>query len=157
MRDGALAQRNAAGEIDHVVDVRRAHNPLVERGDVLIQVVLIHVLQIMGADQAVVGHAGDGEYRRLVDFGVVEPVQQVDRARGGGGEADPEPSSELGKSAGGHGGRFLMTHVDIADLVAMRAERLHEAVNAIAGQAEDGADAPIEQALNNCIGNCGHW
>ena len=50
----------------------------------------------------------------------------------GGGEAHAEPAGVLGVAAGHEGRGLLVPHLDEADLVLARAQRLHDAVDAVA-------------------------
>ena len=63
VRHAAAGQRRAAGELDDVLDVRRAHDPRVVDADVHEQLVELDVLLRVGADQVVVLQAGDREHR----------------------------------------------------------------------------------------------
>ena len=86
---------------------------------------------------------GDGQHRLAVQLGVVEAVEQVDAARAGGGQADAQPAGVLGVAAGHERRRLLVAHLDEADRVLALAQRLHDAVDAVAGQAEDDLHAPV--------------
>lgn len=44
MRDRAIGERGAAGEIEHVLQMLGTHQPLVVDGNVLEQVILVDVL-----------------------------------------------------------------------------------------------------------------
>src|SRR4030095_6435509 len=105
-------------------------------------------------DQVVEGHAGDGEHGLSVESSVVEAVEQVDAAWTGGGEADAELAGELRVAAGHQGGRFLVPDLHEADLVVSDAQRLHDAVDAVAGQPEDHVDAPVVDRVDQYTG-CG--
>jgi hypothetical protein len=74
---GAIRERGAAREVGDVERVGGAHQPLAVVADVLEEGVVVDVLQVMGADQVAVGHAGDREHGRLIDLRVVETVQEV--------------------------------------------------------------------------------
>ena len=87
-----------------------------------------------------------------VQLGVVEAVEQVDAAGPGGREADAEPAGELGVAAGHEGGGLLVAHLDEADLVLALAQGLHDAVDAVAGQAEDDIDAPVVNRVDENVG-----
>ena len=41
-----------------------------------------------------------------------------------------------------------MAHLDEADAVPPRAQRFHQAVDAVAGEAEDDLDSPVEEAVD---------
>jgi hypothetical protein len=53
----------------------------------------------------------------VVELGVVEPVEQVDRAGTGGGQADADLAGDLGVGAGGEGGDLLVADLDELELV----------------------------------------
>jgi hypothetical protein len=122
----------------------RAHDPLVEDGHVLEQVIRVDVLLIVRPDEVVVGHAGDGEDGHTVQLGVIEAIEQVDRPRSGRRHADAQATAELRVAHGCERCGFLVTHVHEADPVPGLAERLQEAVDAVAGQAEDRVHSPVE-------------
>ncbi len=81
VRHRALRHGDAAREGDGVVDVRRAHDARRIGGDVGEQLAEIDVLLREGVDEIVIGQAGHRDHWRLVELGVVEPIQQVDAAR----------------------------------------------------------------------------
>ena len=84
-----------------------------------------------------VGHAGEREHRRLVELGVVKAVQEMDRSWAGGREADAQPSGVLGVSAGRERGGLFVSDVNKTDTVPVLAQAFHQAVHAVAGQAEN--------------------
>ena len=63
----------------------------------------------------------------------------------------PSLPGELGVAARHERRRFFVPHLDEADLVLPRAQRLHDAVDAVAGQAEDDIDAPVEQGVDEHV------
>ena len=62
--------------------------------------------------------ADDRDHRRVVELGVVEAVEQVDRARARGRHAHADLARELGVGAGGEGGELLVAQLDELDLLA---------------------------------------
>ena len=112
VRDAAVGERGLDRLVDDIVHVRRPHHALVVDGDVHEQLVEIHVLLVMGADQIVKGVAGDRQHRLAVELRIVKSVQQVNAAGAGGREADAQASGEFGVAAGGERGGFLMPHLD---------------------------------------------
>src|SRR5947209_4063946 len=78
----------------------------------------------------------------------------MDAAGAGGGDADTQPPGELRVSAGGERRRLLVPHLDEAEFLLLSAERLEEAVDAVAGVAEDDFDAPVDQSFDEQI-RCG--
>jgi hypothetical protein len=105
--------------------VRWTHQPLIVNRDILVEIILIDVLQIMRADEVVVGHAGDGEDGRAINLSIIKAVEQVDRSRRGSGEADAQSTAEFGVSTGGQRRRFLVSAMDITNAALGFAERLH--------------------------------
>ena len=133
MRHGAITECSAAGQIGHHFHVRRSHHTFVVGCDVDEQLVGLHVLLRMGPDQVVVREAGDGEHRLAIQLGVVQPVEQMDRAWPGGGQADAELARVLRIRARHEGGRFFVANVDEPNPVLVDPKRLHDAVDAVAG------------------------
>src|SRR5205823_2781413 len=124
---------------------------LVVDGHVHEDLVELDVLLSEGADQVVVGHAGDGEDRCAVHLGVVQAVQQMQPAWPGGRDTNPQAPRELGVAAGHKGSRFFMADVDEPDAFAMSAKGLHDAVDPVTWKAKNGVDAPIDEALDEEI------
>ena len=58
--------------------MRRPHDPLVVDGHVHKELIKVDILLGVRSDQVVERMAGDSEYRRTIQLGVVEAVQQVD-------------------------------------------------------------------------------
>jgi hypothetical protein len=102
----------------------------------------------MGADEVVKGMPGDGEHGLAIALGVVEAVEQVNTARSGSRHADAQPAGVLGVAAGREGRRLLVPHLDVLELVLVLAPGLEDAVDAIAGQAENRVHASFQQALH---------
>ena len=146
-----MGEGRAAGQVHHVLDVLWPHHALVVEREVREQVVGVEVLEVVGADQVVVCHPADREQRRAVHTRVEQAVGQVDRAGTGGGEADAELAGELRVAHGRHRTDLFVAHVDVADPVVARAERLHEAVDPVARKAEDGVHAPLAEPLDEQV------
>ena len=68
-------KRSLDGFIDDIVDVARTHDALVEFGDVHVELVEVHILLVVRADQVVESVPGDRQHRLAVAFRVVESVQ----------------------------------------------------------------------------------
>ena len=75
------------------------------------------------------------------------------RARTGGREADAELARELGVGARHEGRHLLVARLDELDLAVRPIQRLDDAVDAVAGVAEDLAHAPRVKALDDEIPN----
>ena len=80
-RHRAAGQRVPDREVDQRRDLRRVGDHHVVLGDVLEQLLQVHLLLVAGAEQRRLLHAGDRQHRRVVELGVVQPVEQVDAAR----------------------------------------------------------------------------
>src|SRR4029453_18863163 len=63
-------------------------------------------------------------------------------------DADAEAAGELGVAARHERRRFLVSHLHETDLVALLQQRFHDAVDAVAGETEDGIDAPLVQDVD---------
>src|SRR5207247_1896519 len=77
----------------------------------------------------------------------------MDAARSGRGEADAEAAGELRVAAGHERGGLFMADLDESDRVLFLAERLHDAVDAVAGESEDRVDAPFLKHVDEDV--CG--
>ncbi len=104
------------------------------------------------ADQIVVGHAGDGQHRRLLHLGVQQAVNQVHCAGRRGREAHAELAGELRVADGGHGRHFFVPHVDVAHLVRVLAQGFHETVDPVTRQPENSVGAPFDKPLDQDVG-----
>jgi hypothetical protein len=151
MRHAAIAERAAARELGHVLNVARAHDAVVIDARIRKQLVELDILLRIGADQIVVLKTGDGEHRLTVELRVVEPVEQVDAAGPGGRQADAEAAGPLGVAAGHEGGGLFVTHLHEADRIEMGAQRLHDAVDAVARQPEHDLDTPVDQGVHEHV------
>lgn len=152
-----LADRHAQGSVQHMEQLCRADHGLDIGGNVLEQALQIDFLLVVAAQRGSRLLADDGQHRLMIHARVVEPVQQVDRARPRGGEAHPDLSGELGVGAGHEGRHLLVAHADIVECLGAPAHGAHDPVDAIAGVAEDALHPPLAQAFEQLIGNrAGH-
>ena len=143
VRDAAIEQRRPAGEVRHVLDVRRSHDAHAVFRDVHEDLVELDILLRVRPDQVVVGHSGDCEHRLPVELRIVQTVQQVDAAGSGGGDTDAEAAREFGIPACHECGSFFVPHLNEAHGIALLPERLHDPVDAVTWQAKDCVDAPF--------------
>jgi hypothetical protein len=131
---------------------------LVEYGNVLEEPQQVHLLLVTHPHHVVVGLPGDRQYGRAIHLGIVETVKKVDRAGAAGGKADTEPPGELGVAAGHERRALLVSHLHEADALPQFPQPLHEAIDAIAGQAEDHLNAPRHQPFKKDVRRgFGHW
>ena len=152
MRNAAKRKRRAATGIDKRADVAGAEDLLVVQRNIFEQGQKIDFLLIPRADQVVIRLTGDRENRCAVHFRVVQTIQQVYRPGSRCGEAHAEPPGVLRVSTRHERGGFLVPYLQKRDAVLAGAQRFHDAVDAVAGQAEDDADTPVNQSLHQHIG-----
>src|SRR6185312_11862921 len=72
-------------------------------------------------------------------------------AGSGGGETAAEPAGELGVGHRREGRCLLMAHLDEAHPVTPFADGLHDAVDAVAGQAVDGVHAESHECVDEYV------
>ncbi len=154
VRHASPGHRRAARERCDVLEVGAAHDPGVVDGDVLEHARQVDILLGRRVDQVAEVVAGDREHGRAVELRVVQPVGQVQAARARGRQAHAQPAAELRVRGCGERGRFLVANLDEADLLLVRAQGLHDPVDAVAGQAEHDVHAPLDQGLDQHV-SCG--
>src|SRR5579871_1320369 len=74
--------------------------------------------------------------------------------RAAGRQAHAQLAGELGKGTSGKRRRFFVSDLDKPDLLLVGAQRLHDAVDAIAGNPKDGVNSPVDEALYHHIRCC---
>src|ERR1043166_10089554 len=80
---------------------------------------------------------GNGQDRLAIQLRVVKAIEQVNAPGSGGGEADAQAPRVFGVTAGHEGGRFLVARLQKAHLVAVSAQGLHNAIDAVARKTEN--------------------
>ena len=95
-------------------------------GDVLEQDRQVDLLLVVAAERGARLLADDRDHRLVVELGVVEAVEEVDRAGPGGRHADADLAGELGVGAGHERGHLLVARLDEVDPVlgAIEAPRI---------------------------------
>ena len=117
VRDAAVAQRGAAGEIGDIFDVRRAHDRVRCRRDTSMNSRSSSTsCCVCVSIRSWNCRPGDGQHRLAVELGVVQAVEQMNAARAGSRQADAELAGVLGIGAGHERRRFFVAHLDEADL-----------------------------------------
>jgi hypothetical protein len=91
----------------------------------------------------------------VIELRVVEAVQEVDRPRARGGEADADFAGELGMRARHERRQLFVPRLHELHGAIGSAERAHDAVDAVAGIAVDAPHAPFTEALEQEIANRG--
>ena len=112
----------------------------------------IDVLLREGVDEIVIRQSRHRDHRRLVELGVVQPVQQVHAA--GPVVARQQPMRPVHLACA-----QAMSAADSSCRTWMKrscpcalADRLHEAIDAVSGHAEDGVDAPGDEGVDQQFG-----
>ena len=72
----------------------------------------VDLLLVAAAERAARLLADDRDHRLMIELGVVEAVQQVDRARAGRRQADADLARELRMAAGHERRHLLVAHLD---------------------------------------------
>ena len=105
------------------------------------------------------GLADDRHHRHMVELGVVQPVEQVDRARARGRRAHAEPAGELGVADRLEGGHLLVPGLDEPRPVVGPPPGREQPVDAVARVAEDVLDVPLAQPCARCGRRpwCSYW
>ena len=112
-RRRSLGERYPHGSVDEVADLTRLERHL----DVLVRHVLeqaeqVDLLLVVAAQTKPGLLADDRDHRLMVELRVVEPVQEVDRARPGGCQADARLARELRVRAGHERRHLLVANLD---------------------------------------------
>jgi hypothetical protein len=123
------------------------------RGDVLEQCVQVHLLLVRAAHRRAVRLADDREHRHMVEFRVVQAVEQVDRPRPRGRHAHPEAAAELGVADRLERGHLLVPRLHETRLVPGPAPGGEQAVDAVARITEDLLHPPLPQPLKDMVGD----
>ena len=105
----------------------------------------------MAADRVAGLLAGDRQHRHVVEPRVVEAGQRWEAPGPEVAMQTPELAGELGIGGGHERGHFLVPRLDELDLALGAVERAEDAVDAVAGIAEDHAHAPCVQPLNEKV------
>ncbi len=156
-RHDAHGLGDPVGFVDEVARLgrdRRLEDVLV--GDVLEQGREVDLLLEVGSKPLPCLLPDDRQDRHMVHLGIVEPVEEVDRARPRRGEADADLAGPLGVGAGHEGGLLLVAGLDEPDgvLGVLEAvQRARDPVDAVAWEPVDAADAPGVEAAEEEVGD----
>jgi hypothetical protein len=134
------------------------HRRLRERGHVREEGRQIDLLLIAAAERHAALLSNDRDDRLTVELRVVEPVQEMDRAGAGRGEADARLARELRVGARHEGRHLLVPHLDELEPLAGRSpEREDDAVDPVAGIPVDPLDTPLTESPEHEVADClGH-
>ena len=150
-----LRGSDAQGAVETVVqgggDVDLLH---VRAGHVLVQAQQVDLLLLVAPHDAGEGLADDGDHGLVVELGVVEAVEEVDRTGPRRGHAHAHLSGELGVGAGHERGHLLVTRLHELGLVPTLAQRPEDPVDAITGKAVQPRDTPLLEPRHQVVADC---
>ena len=142
--------RDPVGAVDHVRRLGGGGDlDAVLARHVLEQHLQVDLLLVVGAEGDRLLLADDRDHRLVVELGVVEPVEQMDRPGARGGHADADLAGQLGVRGGHERRQLLVAGLDELDVVAVLVERAEQAVDAVARVAVDALDAPLVEAAED--------
>ena len=143
--------------VDHVTRLRRVHDRhQVLTGHVLEQRVEIDLLLIVGSQRHPLLLADDRHHGLMVELGVIDAIEQMDRSRTRGRHADTDLARELGVCAGGKRGDLLVAGLDELDPVAHLVEGPDQPVDAVPGIPVDALHAPLTQPVQDELRSVRH-
>ena len=151
---GPLGQRRPDGPVQHVGQLLGDGDHLhVLAGHVLIQAEQVDFLLVGAAHRGPVGLAHDRHHRHVIELGVVQAVQQVDRARPRGRGAHAGPAGELRVPHRLERGHLLVPRLHEHGLVVRAAPGGQQAVDPVARVGEDFLHPPRAQPLEQVVGD----
>ncbi len=110
----------------------------------------MRLLKIAAADFSGGNLRGDGEYRRAAAVRIEQAVDEMQIARAARPRADGKLAGDLGFARGGEGGNLFMPDVNPVDRLSL-AQRIGEAIQAVADHAENALDAGLGQRLRDKV------
>src|SRR6266496_4220502 len=96
VRNAVVSESSSTSQVRNVLYVRGTHDSFIEHSNIYEEFVECHILLRVGSDKVVKLQPGDREYRLIIEFGVVESIQQVYASRARCGDTDSQLSRELG-------------------------------------------------------------
>ena len=90
----------------------------------------------------------DGNDRLMIHLRVVKPVEQMNRARPGSGDAHPNFAGEFRMRTRHEGAHFFMARLNKANFIACFPQTGHHPVDPVAGVSIDTTDSPLDEALD---------
>ncbi len=151
----ALLQRRIGCLFDDQGQLVDPRDGLVEHGDVGEQHVVVDLLEEVAAQLLARHLSTDRQDRRMRLLGVVEPVEQVDRAGADGAHADAEPPGQLGLRARCERARLLVPDADPLEAV-LAPDRVGHRVQGVADDAPHLGDAVLGEGFDEELGHGGH-
>jgi len=102
----------------------------------------VDFLLVVAAQRGPLLLADDREHRLMIRLGVVQAVEQMDRAGAGSRHADADVATELCVRGGHESREFYVARPREPHFFAHAVHRAHQAVDAVAGITVDATHAP---------------
>ena len=141
----------ATGDVRHVIDVVRSHHARIVNRYIHEHAVEVDVLLPLRVDQIMIVMARNGQHRLPIHFGIIQAIEQMNAARTGSAQTNTQLARVFGVAAGHEGGGLFMADLDKANLLLVLPQRFHDAIDAIAGQAENDFHAPVDKSFSEKI------
>ena len=149
--DRAFGGGDADRAIDDVRGLRGRHDRLRVGRHVLEKRVQIHFLQIIAAERGGRLLSNQRNNRHVIEFRVIKTRQQMNRTGARGCDAHADFTRELRMRAGHEGRHFLVAHAYVVERILRAVDGAHQSVDAIARIAEQAADVPLPEPLDDEI------
>ena len=144
VRDRAAGERGLDRFVQNIDYVGWPHDALVVRRHIHKELVQIHVLLIMRADQIVKRMTRDGEHRLPIALRIVKPIEQMHAAGTGGRQTHAELARVFGITTCRECCSFFVADLDEPDFVFARSKRFEDAVDSISRKSEDRLHPPVD-------------
>jgi hypothetical protein len=152
-RHRAFGDSNPQSAVNQVAGLRRHHAGVhIASSHILEEVLKIDLLLVVAAKGSARLLPDDGEDGLVVETGIVEPVQKMDRSGAGRGHADTNFAGPFGVGAGHEGGFFFVPGLDKFDWIFCVAPKgCYKAANTVSGETVDTSYVPLLEAGQNKI------
>ena len=121
--------------------------------DVLEQAGKVDLLLVGAAHRRALGLPDDRDHRHVIELGVVQPVEQMDRPWPAGRDAHADLAGELGESDGLERRHLLVPGLHELRVVACALPRREQPVDPVAGVPEDLSNVPFPQSVEQDVTN----
>jgi hypothetical protein len=87
----------------------------------------------------------------MIQLGVIQAIEQMNRPWARGRQANPDLTGELGVPASHERRHLLMAGLDEAQLILVTTQRAENAVDPVAREPIDRHDVPVDQSLAQVV------
>src|SRR3954468_7027461 len=154
---GPFDARDTDGAVDEVAHLFRSgrHVHVLVR-DVLEERNEVDLLLVVAAERRPCLLPDERDHRLGIELRVVEAVEQMDGAGPGSRQAHADLAGKLRVRTGHERGHFLVADLDELHRLFRPIEGAEKAVDTVAWISVDARDAPLPEALEGEVGDCGH-